>query len=203
MQVILLERIPKLGAMGEEVRVKDGYARNFLLPQEKALRATAANRARFERDRQLLVERNNERREAAEAVGSDLNGKSFIVVRQAAETGQLYGSVSTRDISELLIEDGFKVVRNQVVLNTPIKVIGLHEVELALHSEVSVSITLNVARSADEAERQAEGEDLTLREDDYEIETFSEDDLLDDEDDRRERNTDVSEPTGEEEDPQA
>lgn len=183
MQVILLERIPKLGAMGEEVRVKDGYARNFLLPQNKALRATDANRAKFERDRQMLVERNNERKAAAETVGSDIDGKTFIVVRQAAETGQLYGSVSSRDVSDLLAAEDFKVGRNQVVLNNPIKVIGLHDVELALHAEVSVKITLNVARSEDEAVRQAEGEDLTIREDDYEIETFTGEEEDDDEDD--------------------
>lgn len=173
MQVILLERIPKLGGMGDEVRVKDGYARNFLLPQNKALRATEANRQKFERDRQMLVDRNNERKAAAETVGSDIDGKTFIVVRQAAETGQLYGSVSSRDVSDLLAAEGFKVGRNQVVLNNPIKVIGLHAVELALHAEVSVKITLNVARSEDEALRQEQGEDLTIREDDYEIETYT------------------------------
>lgn len=185
MQVILLERIPKLGAMGDEVRVKDGFARNFLLPQHKALRATDANRLKFERDRQVLVERNNERKAAAETIGSDIDGKTFIVVRQAAETGQLYGSVSARDVADLLVADGFKVARNQVVLNNPIKVIGLHDVELALHAEVSVTVTMNVARSEDEAVRQAQGEDLSIREDDFEIETFTgEDEDDDDYDDR-------------------
>lgn len=161
MDVILLERIAKLGQMGDEIRVRDGYARNFLLPQGKALRATEANRTRFEAERAQLEARNLERRSEAEAVAVKLDGQSFVVVRQAGETGQLYGSVSTRDLTEILDEAGFTVSRNQVELTQPIKTIGLHKVAIALHPDVESAITVNVARSEDEAERQARGEDLT------------------------------------------
>jgi large subunit ribosomal protein L9 len=161
MDVILLERIAKLGQMGDKVRVRDGYARNFLLPQGKALRATEANRKRFESGRSQLEARNLERRGEAEAVAVKLDGQSFVVVRQAGETGQLYGSVSTRDLTEILDEAGFKVSRNQVELTQPIKTIGLHRVAIALHPDVESAITVNIARSNDEAERQARGEDLT------------------------------------------
>jgi large subunit ribosomal protein L9 len=161
MDVILLERIAKLGQMGDEVRVRDGYARNFLLPQGKALRATEANRKRFESERTQLEARNLERRGEAEAIAVKLDGQSFVVVRQAGETGQLYGSVSTRDLTEILDEAGFKVSRNQVELTQPIKTIGLHKVAIALHPDVESAITVNVARSEDEAARQARGEDLT------------------------------------------
>lgn len=164
MDVILLERIARLGQMGDVVKVRDGYARNFLLPQGKALRANEANRKRFESQRTQLEARNLERRNEAQAVADKLDGESFILVRAAGETGQLYGSVSTRDIAETLTEAGFTVGRNQVELNTPIKAIGMHTVEIALHPEVEVKITLNIARSADEAERQAKGEDLTSAE---------------------------------------
>lgn len=164
MEVILLERIAKLGQMGETVKVRDGYARNFLLPQGKALRANEANKARFEAERTTLEARNLERKKEAEAVAERLNGQSFIVVRAAGETGQLYGSVASRDIVSILSEAGFSLGRNQVELNTPIKAIGLHKVSLLLHPEVEVSIELNVARSAEEAERQARGEDLTSAE---------------------------------------
>jgi len=160
MEVILLERIPRLGQMGDVVRVKDGYARNFLLPQGKALRANEANRKKFESQRVELEARNLERKKEAESVAEKLDGQSFVVVRSAAETGQLYGSVSPRDIVEVLGENGFKIGRNQVDLNQPIKSIGITNVAIALHSEVVVTITLNVARSADEAERQARGETL-------------------------------------------
>jgi len=160
MQVILLERISRLGQMGDTVKVKDGFARNFLLPQGKALRANEANKKKFEGQRSQLEARNLERKSEAEAVAEKLDGQSFIVVRSAGETGQLYGSVSTRDISELLTEEGFTVARNQVELNNPIKAIGLTNVVIALHPEVEVTITLNIARSADEAERQAKGEKL-------------------------------------------
>ncbi|MQT11257.1 50S ribosomal protein L9 [Segnochrobactrum spirostomi] len=170
MQVILLERVAKLGQMGEVVRVRDGFARNFLLPQGKALRATSGNRERFERERVQLEARNLERRTEAEAVGQKLDGKSFVAIRQAGETGQLYGSVSTRDIAVLIEAGGFSIERNQVLLNHPIKTIGVHKVEIALHPEVSVTVQLNVARSADEAERQARGEDLTLRNQRFEFE---------------------------------
>lgn len=164
MEVILLERISRLGQMGDTVKVKDGYARNFLLPQGKALRANEGNKKKFEGQRAQLEARNLERKSEAQAVADKLDGKSFIVVRSAGETGQLYGSVSTRDISELLTAEGFTVGRNQVELNQPIKAIGLTNVAIALHPEVEVTITLNIARTADEAERQARGETLTTAE---------------------------------------
>jgi large subunit ribosomal protein L9 len=176
MQVILLERIAKLGQMGDEVRVKDGYARNFLLPNNKALRANSGNRQKFEGQRAQLEARNLEAREEASKVGEKVNGKVLVLVRQAGETGQLYGSVSTRDIAEALTKDGLSVGRNQVVLNAPIKTIGLHELPIRLHPEVEVTVTVNVARSEAEAERQAQGEDLTQREEGPAFETFSEDD---------------------------
>lgn len=161
MKVILLERIGKHGHIGDEVSVKDGFARNFLLPQQKALRATEANRKKFERDRADIEKRNQERREAAAGIASGLNGKSVIIIRQAGETGQLYGSVSSRDVADALITDGYTVSRSQVDLANPIKTVGVHTVPLHLHAEVAVSITVNVARSEDEAARQAAGEDLT------------------------------------------
>ncbi|MDH6266819.1 large subunit ribosomal protein L9 [Rhizobium sp. SG_E_25_P2] len=164
MQVILLERVNKLGQMGETVKVRDGYARNFLLPMGKALRANAGNKARFEAERATLEARNLERRSEAQKVADQLAGKSFIVVRSAGETGQLYGSVAARDIVDVLAAEGFNIGRNQVDLNTPIKAIGLHKVVLHLHAEVVLEIELNVARSADEAGRQAKGEDLTSAE---------------------------------------
>jgi large subunit ribosomal protein L9 len=163
MEVILLQRIGRLGQMGDVVRVKDGYARNFLLPKGKALRATKENRTRFESMKTELETRNLAQRGEAEKVAVKLDGKRFVVVRQAAEGGQLYGSVSTRDIAGILAETGFMVDRSQIELNTPIKTIGLHTVPVALHPEVASKITVNVARNADEAERQARGEDLTVR----------------------------------------
>ncbi|MEP3276122.1 MAG: 50S ribosomal protein L9 [Stappiaceae bacterium] len=163
MQVILLERVAKLGQMGDTVRVKDGFARNFLLPQGKALRSTKKNLERFETERTQLEARNLERRQEAEAVAAKLDGNTFVAIRQGGETGQLYGSVSTRDISETLTEEGFSVARSQVALNVPIKTIGLHTVTIVLHPEVDVSITMNIARSDDEAERQARGEDVIGR----------------------------------------
>ena len=164
MQVILLERVARLGQMGEEVKVKDGFARNYLLPKGKALRANDANRQKFEGQRVQLEARDLERKTEAQGVADKLDGKTFVVVRAAGETGQLYGSVSTRDIADILTEEGFSVARNQVELNQPIKAIGLINVALALHPEVDVTITLNVARSTDEAERQARGETLTSAE---------------------------------------
>lgn len=161
MDVILLERIAKLGQMGETVKVRDGYARNYLLPLGKALRANEANKKRFEAERATLEARNLERKSEAQKVAEALEGKSFVVVRAAGETGQLYGSVAARDIIEALAAEGFNIARNQVDLNNPIKAIGLHEVTLHLHSEVEIVIQINVARSADEAERQAKGETLT------------------------------------------
>ena len=164
MEVILLERISRLGQMGDTVKVKDGFAHNFLLPQGKALRANEANKKKFEGQRAQLETRNLERKSEAQKIADELDGKSFIVVRSAGETGQLYGSVSTRDISEIVTAEGFTVSRNQVELNQPIKTIGLTNVAIALHPEVEVTITLNIARTADEAERQAKGETLTTAE---------------------------------------
>jgi large subunit ribosomal protein L9 len=163
MEVILLERIARLGQMGEVVRVRDGYARNFLLAQNKALRATEANRKRFESQRSHLESRNLERRQEAEAVAGKLDGQSFVVVRQAGETGQLYGSVTARDLADAIEAGGFTISRGQVSLNSPIKTIGLHKVAIALHPEVDANVNVNVARSEDEAERQARGENLSLR----------------------------------------
>ena len=163
MEVILLERVAKLGQMGEVVRVKDGYARNFLLPKGKALRATDANRERFNTMKVDLEARNLEQKGEASKVGEKLDGKNFIVLRQASETGQLYGSVSTRDLAILIGEAGFTVNRSQIALNAPIKLIGMHKVPISLHPEVEVSVTVNVARNADEAERQARGENVTVR----------------------------------------
>jgi large subunit ribosomal protein L9 len=162
MQVILLERVGKLGQMGDVVRVKDGFARNFLLPKGKALRATKENRSRFETMKTELEARNLEQRGEATKVAEKLNGQSFTVLRQAAEGGQLYGSVSPRDIAALVIEKGFKIDRNQIALNTPIKTIGMHKVPVALHPEVEVTITVAVARNADEAARLARGENITV-----------------------------------------
>ena len=164
MQVILLERVPNLGQMGDVVRVKDGYARNFLLPRHKALRATKANIAEFETQRAQLEARNLTAKNEAAAVAQKLDGQSFIIIRQAGEMGQLYGSVAARDISEAITEGGFSVNRNQVILNIPIKTIGLHSVPVHLHPEVDVKITINVARSREEAERQARGETAIVRE---------------------------------------
>lgn len=161
MDVILLERLGRLGQMGDTVKVKDGYARNYLLPQGKALRANEANKKRFEAERAQLEARNEERRQAAQKIADQLDGRTFVVVRSAGETGQLYGSVATRDIVAILAEGGFQITRNQIELNTPIKAIGLHKVTLALHGEVHAEVEFNVARSADEAERQAAGETLT------------------------------------------
>lgn len=161
MDVILLERIAKLGQMGETVKVRDGFARNYLLPLGKALRANDANKKRFEAERATLEARNLERKSEAQKVAEVLDGKSFVIVRSAGETGQLYGSVAARDIVEVIGDEGFNIGRNQVDLNTPIKTIGLHSVVLHLHGEVEISVTINVARSADEAERQAQGESLT------------------------------------------
>lgn len=163
MEVILLERVAKLGQMGEVVRVKDGFARNFLLPKGKALRATKDNRAKFETMRTQLETRNLELKGEAEKVGEKLDKQSFVVIRQASETGQLYGSVSPRDLVAIMTSGGFTVSRGQIALNTPIKTIGLHTVPVALHPEVEVTITINVARSADEAERIARGEDVIAR----------------------------------------
>jgi large subunit ribosomal protein L9 len=160
MQVILLERVENLGGLGDEVSVKNGFARNFLLPNGKALIANNQNRARFEAERDALEKRNAEARDAATKSGEDLDGKTFILIRQSGATGQLYGSVSARDIVEAAGNAGHVIKREQVRLNAPIKTLGLHEVGIRLHAEVSVDVTVNVARSEDEAERQAAGEDI-------------------------------------------
>ncbi|MDB5591015.1 50S ribosomal protein L9 [Enterovirga sp.] len=163
MNVILLERVAKLGHMGDTVRVKDGYARNFLLPRGKALRASSANMDRFQNQKAELEAHNLTRRQDAERVGERLDGKSFTVIRQAGDTGMLYGSVSTRDLAEAVTAAGFKVGREQFVLSTPVKSLGLHTVPVQLHPEVEVKVTINVARSAEEAERQARGESVLER----------------------------------------
>jgi large subunit ribosomal protein L9 len=164
MDVILLERVPKLGQMGEVVRVKEGFARNFLLPRGKALRATEANRKRFEDQRAQLEARNLERKSEAQAVADKLNGISIVILRQAGETAMLYGSVTARDIGEQLAAEGYKVAKSQIEIPNPIKTLGLHNVPISLHPEVQVAITVNVARSVQEAERQAAGEELNVRE---------------------------------------
>ena len=174
MQVILLQRIGRLGQMGDVVTVKDGFARNFLLPQKKALRATEENRKRFESERTQLEANNLEQKKEAEAVAERLKGKTFVAIRSAGDTGQLYGSVSTRDIAEVVTAGGFTIERRQVIMEHPIKSLGLHETSVALHPEVIVKVTLNVARSADEAERQSRGEDVTVvKEEKLELETFN------------------------------
>ncbi len=162
MEVILLERVGKLGQMGDVVRVKDGFARNFLLPKGKALRATEENRSRFENMKVDLEARNLEQKGEAEKVAQKLDGQSFSVLRQAAEGGQLYGSVSPRDLADLVSKHGFAISRAQIALNTPIKTIGLHKVPISLHPEIEVTINITVARNADEAERLARGEDITI-----------------------------------------
>jgi large subunit ribosomal protein L9 len=160
MQVILLERVEKLGQMGDEVRVKDGFARNFLLPQKKALRATKANREYFAGQKAQLEAQNLQRKSDAEKIAKKLEGKTFVLLRQAGDRGQLYGSVSPRDIAAVIGEGGFTVSRTQVPLDKAIKNIGLVPVTVVLHPEVRVGVTINVARTEDEAERQARGEDV-------------------------------------------
>lgn len=160
MHVILLERVENLGAIGDVVKVRNGFARNFLLPQHKALLATDANKARFERERAAIEARNAKTRATAETDAKSFEGETYVLIRQAGETGQLYGSVAARDIAEAATAKGHKIERRHVVLNTPIKTIGLHEVIVRLHPEVSFKLTVNVARSPDEAERQAKGENV-------------------------------------------
>ena len=160
MQVILLERVEKLGQMGDVVKVRDGFARNYLLPKKKALRATAQNRSYFETQRAQLEARNLERKSEAQAVAEKLEGKTFTLLRQAGDRGQLYGSVSPRDISDIVSAGGFSISRTQVPLDKAIKTIGLFPVSVVLHPEVRVHVTVNVARTEDEAERQARGEDV-------------------------------------------
>ncbi len=186
MEIILLERIEKLGQMGDVVNVKPGYARNFLLPQGKALRSNKVNLARFENERAQLEAQNLEFKSEAAGVAEKLDSQSFIAIRQAGDSGQLYGSVTTRDISVLLTEGGFTTARNQVVLEHPIKVLGLHDVRIILHPEVSSSVIVNVARTAEEAERQARGEDVTIDQFDLEEEELiSIEEVFEEEEDAR------------------
>ena len=160
MQVILLERVEKLGQMGDEVRVKDGFARNFLLPKKKALRATKANRDFFQTQKVQLEANNLKLRGEAEKIGQKLDGKVFVLIRQAGDRGQLYGSVSPRDVADAMEKSGFKVDRHQVTISVAIKHIGLFTLPVVLHPEVKVNIAVNVARSEDEAQRQARGENV-------------------------------------------
>ena len=160
MDVILLERVEKLGAIGDVVKVKDGFARNFLLPRKKALRANEANKKVFEANRERIVADNAARRTDAEAEAKTLEGVSVTLIRQSSNTGQLYGSVAVRDLVDALVADGHKIDKSQVALDRPIKAIGLHDVKIALHPEVSVTVKVNVARSPEEAEMQAQGVDV-------------------------------------------
>lgn len=160
MKVVLLERVDNLGAIGDVVTVKDGFARNFLLPRDKARRATAANLKAFELDRAAIEQRNEKNKSEAQKVADKIDGQTYVMIRQAGETGQLYGSVAGRDVAEAVQAEGGKVERSQVVLNTAIKTLGVHEVLVRLHAEVSATVKINIARSAEEAERQAKGEDV-------------------------------------------
>ena len=160
MKVILLERVERLGALGDVGTVKDGFARNFLLPRSKALRAKSQNLKAFEGQRAELEARNAKERSSAEKAGEKLDGSSYILIRQAGESGQLYGSVSGRDVADAINAEGGKVDRSMVVLDKPIKTLGIHEIKVRLHPEVTVSVNINIARSADEAERQARGENV-------------------------------------------
>jgi large subunit ribosomal protein L9 len=160
MKVILLERVERLGGLGETVNVKDGFARNFLLPRHKALRATNANLKVFEAQRADIEARNAQAKESAEGAGGKLDGSSYILIRQAGEAGHLYGSVAARDVADAVNAEGGKVDRAMVVLDKPIKTLGMHEVKIRLHPEVTVTVTINIARSQDEAERQARGENV-------------------------------------------
>ncbi|AQT04178.1 MULTISPECIES: 50S ribosomal protein L9 [Acetobacter] len=163
-EVILLQRVEHLGQMGDVVKVRPGYARNFLLPQGKAIRANEANRSRFDRERAQLEAQNIKRREEAERLSERMDGLAVVLIRQAGDSGSLYGSVSTRDIAQIVTEAGFTISRQQVFLSHPIKSLGLYEVKVALHPEVVVPVIVNVARSAEEAERQARGEALSVEE---------------------------------------
>ncbi len=160
MQVILLERVDRLGGIGDEVTVKNGFARNFLIPQGKALLANAKNRTRFEAEREAIEQRNAAARDTAQTEADKLDGHVFVLIRQAGDTGQLFGSVTARDITEASDEAGFKVARSGVRLDQPIKSVGLYDIPIRLHAEVSIKVQANVARSEEEAERQAQGEDV-------------------------------------------
>ncbi len=177
-ELILLQRVEKLGQMGDVVKVKPGYARNFLLPQRKALRANKDNRARFEEQRAQLEAQNLKRREEAERVAERVVGMSVVIIRQAGESGSLYGSVSARDISEACTAGGLTINRSQVVLEHPIKTLGLSKVRVALHPEVSITVTANVARSPEEAERQARGEQVTGEAEEDEVQAPTAEDIF-------------------------
>jgi len=178
MQVILLERVEKLGQMGDEVRVKDGFARNFLLPKKKALRATKANRDFFQTQKAQLEANNLKLKGEAEKIGKKLDGQKFVLLRQAGDRGQLYGSVSPRDVADVMEKGGFKVDRHQVSISVAIKSIGLFTLPVVLHPEVKVNIIVNVARSEDEAERQARGEDVLAEKTDAEEAKVAAEDLF-------------------------
>lgn len=160
MKVVLLERVENLGAIGDVVTVKDGFARNFLLPRDKARRATAANLKAFEVERAAIEQRNEKNKAEAQKVADKIDGQTYVMIRQAGETGQLYGSVAARDVAEAVQAEGGKIEKSQVILHIPIKTLGVHEVLVRLHAEVRATVKVNVARSADEAERQAKGEDV-------------------------------------------
>lgn len=160
MKVILLERVEGRGALGDVVTVKDGFARNYLLPRAKALRATAANMKVFDAQRAEIEVRNTKAKEAAGEAGVALDGSSYVLIRQAGETGQLYGSVSGRDVADMVNAEGGKIDRSMVILDKPIKTLGVHPVKVKLHAEVTITVNINIARSADEAERQAKGENV-------------------------------------------
>ena len=185
MEVVLLQRVEKLGQMGDVVRVRDGFGRNFLLPQGKALRATKANLAKFEAQRAQLEARNLELKKEAEAVAAKLDGQAFIVIRQASDGGSLFGSVTGRDIADAATEGGFTVERSQIVLDRPIKELGLHPIRVILHPEVDARITINVARTREEAEIQASGKtiaEMRAAEEAAEQAEFDVQQLFDDED---------------------
>ena len=213
MEVILLERVDKLGNMGEDVSVKNGYGRNFLLPQGKALRSNKANLAKFEAQRAALEARNAELRGEAQTHADKIDGHKFVVIRQASETGALYGSVSTRDVADQLKDEGFTIERKQIQLEQPIKELGLHEIAVVLHPEVTSTVVANVARSAEEAELQADGKsiaDLRAEEEAAEAAEFDVQSLFDEEadlsdlgggDDDAADGESEPEQTGEEEDP--
>lgn len=160
MKVVLLERVENLGAIGDVVTVKDGFARNYLLPRDKARRATSANLKAFELDRVAIEARNEKNKADAQKIADKIDGQTFVMIRQAGETGHLYGSVAARDVAEVIQSEGGKVERSQVVLNVAIKALGVHEVPVRLHPEVRATVKINIARSAEEAERQAKGEDV-------------------------------------------
>ncbi len=160
MKVILLERVENLGTIGQVVAVKDGFARNYLLPRQKALRATSANLKVFEAQREIIEARNAAAKSDAEALAATLDNTHYVIIRQAGDTGQLYGSVNARDVAEAVVAEGGKLERNQVSLNTPIKTLGVHNVKARLHADVWITLQINVARSMDEAERQSRGENV-------------------------------------------